>query len=52
LELVVKAIYPLNFYSGSPVYSATQSRRHGGAFGGLAPPNKAPSPPKLNHETL
>jgi len=28
-----------------------QSRRHGG-FGGLAPSNKASSPPKLKHETL
>jgi len=25
-----------------------QSRRHGEAFGGLSPPNKAPSPPNLN----
>jgi len=22
------------------------------SFGGLSPPNKAPSPPKLKHETL
>jgi len=29
-----------------------QSRRHGGAMVGLAPTNKAPSPPKLKHETL
>jgi len=32
-------------------YTTTQSRRHGGAFGGLAPQNEAPTP-KLNHEPL
>jgi len=32
---------------------SSQSRRHGGgAFVGLAHPNKAPNPPKLKHETL
>jgi len=30
----------------------TQSRRHGGALVGLAPPNKAPSPSKVKYETL
>jgi len=29
-----------------------QSRRHWGALVGLAPPNNAPSPPKLKYETL
>jgi len=29
-----------------------QSRRHGVALVGLAPPNKAPSPSKLKHETV
>jgi len=32
--------------------SSRQSRRHGGTLVGLAPPNKAPSPPKLKYETL
>jgi len=29
---------------------SAQSRRHRRAFGGLVPPNKTPSPPKLNYE--
>ena len=38
-------------YRGHPGQQGhLQSRRHGGGFGGLAPPNKAPSPPKLKHE--
>jgi len=35
-----------------PVSNDMQSRRHGGALVGLAPPNKASSPPKLKFETL
>jgi len=32
---------------------SAQSRRHGGGvLVGLVHPNKAPSPPKLKHETL
>jgi len=34
----------------SESFTFTQSRRHGD-FGGLRPPNKAPSPPKLKYET-
>jgi len=38
------------FYHVSHV--STQSRRNEGALVGLAPPNKAPSTPKLKYETL
>ena len=29
-----------------------QTKEQEGGFGGLSPPNKAPSPPKLKYETL
>jgi len=38
--------------AGTRTTGRNQSRRHGWAFGGLASPNKAPTPPKLKHETL
>jgi len=37
-------------FSGAMVNA--QSCRHGGALVGLAPPNKARSPPKWKYETL
>ena len=35
-----------------PATHSSQSRRHRGGLVGLDPQNKAPSPPKLKHETL
>ena len=34
------------------LHSSAQPRRHGDCFGGLSPPNKAPSPLKSERETL
>jgi len=34
------------------VSAADQSRRHGGALVGLAPPKQSSKPPKLKRETL
>jgi len=47
--LLDRTCLSLHFFS----HSYDQSRRHGGgASVGLATPNKAPSPPRLKHETL
>jgi len=45
-----KIIYYLLLDTGAA--EGKQSRRHGEALGGLAPPNKAPRPHKLNYGAL